>query len=84
MSAANAEAADRTAGKPARDGWVNVTIPIESVEHAAGEIVRLGAEAEVIEPAELRARIAETAREMARLYRVSPASSGKRATPDRT
>jgi predicted DNA-binding transcriptional regulator YafY len=85
MSAANAEAADRTAGKPARDGWVNVTIPIESVEHAAGEIVRLGAEAEVIEPAELRARIAETAREMALLYDVtlSPALSQGRGRKSR-
>jgi predicted DNA-binding transcriptional regulator YafY len=68
MGAAIAESADRTAGKPARDGWMRVTIPIESAAHAAGELVRLGAEAEVIEPAELRTRLAEVAREMAKLY----------------
>ena len=69
MSAAIAESAERTAGKAARDGWVRVTIPIESVEHAAGELVRLGADGEVIEPAGLRSRIAAVARDMARLYR---------------
>ena len=68
MGTAIAESADRTAGKPARDGWVRVTIPIESVPHAAGELVRLGPEAEVIGPAELRARLAGLVGAMAKLY----------------
>jgi predicted DNA-binding transcriptional regulator YafY len=68
MSAAIAESAERTASRPGRNGWMRVTIPIESVEHAAGELVRLGAEAEVIEPSELRARLVGVARDMAKLY----------------
>jgi predicted DNA-binding transcriptional regulator YafY len=81
MSAAIAESADRTAGKPARNGWMRVTIPIESVQHAAGELVRLGAEAEVIEPAELRARLAGVARDMAKLYGGSKMRQRTSSTP---
>jgi hypothetical protein len=42
MSAAIATSVDRTAGAPDSDGWSRVTIPIESVAHAAGELVRPG------------------------------------------
>ena len=45
-----ADAADRASGAADARGWRRVTVPIESVEHAADEMLRLGAEAEVIEP----------------------------------
>jgi predicted DNA-binding transcriptional regulator YafY len=75
MSAAVAEAAARTAEVPDGEGWVRVVIPIESAEHAAGELVRLGAEAEILAPAPLRERIGETARRLAALYATGPATS---------
>jgi predicted DNA-binding transcriptional regulator YafY len=67
LGAAVAEAIDRV--KPAAKGWTRVTIPIESVDHAARELLRMGAECEVLQPAELRARVAETAAALVRLYR---------------
>jgi hypothetical protein len=39
------------------------------MEHADVNLFRLGAEAEVLEPSELRDRMAETARALAGLYR---------------
>jgi predicted DNA-binding transcriptional regulator YafY len=40
-----ADAADRSAGAADARGWRKVTVPIESVEHAADEMQRLGVEA---------------------------------------
>ena len=54
FSTSVAQEAVRTATKPEADGWMRVTVPIESVEDAGRELLRLGAEAEVLEPAELR------------------------------
>jgi predicted DNA-binding transcriptional regulator YafY len=68
LSAAIAEAVDRSTGKPDKSGWVRVTIPIESVDHAAVELMRIGRECEALEPKELRMRIAERARAIADLY----------------
>ncbi|WP_031077906.1 helix-turn-helix transcriptional regulator [Streptomyces sp. NRRL WC-3742] len=50
------------------DGWTTARVPIESIDHAHGEFLRLGAEAEVLEPAELRERIAATVRTLAARY----------------
>jgi predicted DNA-binding transcriptional regulator YafY len=55
-----ARAAAQSASPPDTDGWVTATIPIESIQHATGELLRLGAAAEALEPPELRARITET------------------------
>ncbi|WP_328874903.1 YafY family transcriptional regulator [Streptomyces sp. NBC_00287] len=49
-------------------GWTRVTVPIESVDHAHGEFLRLGTDVEVLEPAELRAKIARTVAELAEKY----------------
>nr|WP_086861532.1 WYL domain-containing protein [Amycolatopsis lexingtonensis] len=49
-------------------GWTEVEIPIESVEAAVPEILKLGAEAEVLAPAELRAAVVRTLRTMHRTY----------------
>ncbi|MFJ9692577.1 helix-turn-helix transcriptional regulator [Kitasatospora sp. NPDC101183] len=57
------------------DGWGRARVPVESLEHAHGEFLRLGAEVEVLEPAELRGRLAQTARALARLY-AQPGADG--------
>ncbi|MFJ3443720.1 helix-turn-helix transcriptional regulator [Streptomyces sp. NPDC086081] len=53
---------------PEADGWRRVTVRIESVDHAHAEFLRLGTGIEVLEPPELRARIARTAAELAARY----------------
>jgi predicted DNA-binding transcriptional regulator YafY len=45
-----------------------VVIPIEAVDQTAADLIRLGADAEVLEPLELRRRIAEMVRDLSRLY----------------
>lgn len=70
--------------KPARavdsrtddDGWTLARVPIESVEHAHGEFLRLGADIEVLQPPELRARIARTVAELAGRYGSLPETGG--------
>src|SRR5216683_2824940 len=63
-----AQAAAETATPADADGWLSVTIPIESVERAASGLIALGADAEVVEPSELRERLAATVQELVRLY----------------
>jgi predicted DNA-binding transcriptional regulator YafY len=50
------------------DGWLELTLPFERVEYAYDELLPLGSAVEVVEPVELRERIAETGRELAALY----------------
>jgi predicted DNA-binding transcriptional regulator YafY len=56
------------AGEPDADGWLHTVVPIESIRHGHIELLKLGAEAEVLAPPELRERFAETARGLAALY----------------
>ena len=63
-----AQAVAETAAPSDRHGWVRVVIPIESIEQAAADLLRLGIDAEVLEPPELRSRIAETAWALSQLY----------------
>jgi predicted DNA-binding transcriptional regulator YafY len=62
-------------GPPEADGWVRVEIPIEieSIDHAAGEMLKLGAEAQVLAPPELRTKLAQIAADLAALYLVADA-----------
>jgi predicted DNA-binding transcriptional regulator YafY len=55
-------------GRTGEDGWTRATVPIESVDHAHHEFLRLGTDIEVLEPAELRERIAQTVTALARTY----------------
>jgi predicted DNA-binding transcriptional regulator YafY len=55
-------------GEIQADGWTLARIPIESQSHAQRELLRLGAEAEVLEPESLRARLAATAQALCRVY----------------
>jgi predicted DNA-binding transcriptional regulator YafY len=68
MGAPVSRAAAETAGPPDSKGRRRVTIPIESVEQAATDLIRLGTEIEVLEPAALRKRIADLARAVTRVY----------------
>ncbi|MFG2107141.1 helix-turn-helix transcriptional regulator [Micromonospora chersina] len=61
-------AVDASAGPPDAAGWVRAVVPIESLTHAHGDLLRLGAEVEVLTPTTLRARLAETATALAALY----------------
>ncbi|MFI7427900.1 helix-turn-helix transcriptional regulator [Micromonospora sp. NPDC049836] len=65
-------AARAAAGPPDEHGWLETTVPIESVRHAHTELLKLGAEVEVLEPAELRDQLASTAHALARLYPAAP------------
>jgi predicted DNA-binding transcriptional regulator YafY len=60
----------RIAGRARVDGQgaAEVVVPIESVEHAAADFLRLGSEAEVLSPPELRAAMGATAVRLAALY----------------
>ncbi|GIH05015.1 transcriptional regulator [Rhizocola hellebori] len=70
MGQAVARQATENAGPPDSDGWVTTTIPIEGTEHARGELLRLGAEAVVEEPEELRQMIKDAIRELGVRYQL--------------
>ncbi|MFF0311278.1 helix-turn-helix transcriptional regulator [Streptosporangium sp. NPDC004379] len=53
---------------PDGQGWVTVSLPVESVEVAYGQLLRFGPEAEVLDPPELRALLAGAAARMNALY----------------
>lgn len=55
-------------GTPDAEGWTIATIPVESLDQAHDDFLRLGTAIEVLEPPELRARIAGTVTELARRY----------------
>ncbi|MGW1625316.1 transcriptional regulator, partial [Streptomyces sp. NPDC002172] len=48
--------------------WTVARVPIESVDHAVAELLRLGTDIEVLDPPELRGRIARTIAELAERY----------------
>jgi predicted DNA-binding transcriptional regulator YafY len=68
VSEAAAEAA-RDNGRACKpEGWIKADIPIESIGHATGQMLRLGAEVEVLKPTELRDAVKREARKVADLY----------------
>lgn len=69
INAALARAAASVAA-PAEGTRVELRIPIESVAHAAGQLLRLCPEVEVLAPAELRRAIAERAAAASQMYRI--------------
>lgn len=62
------DAVDAAPIAPDGEGWAELTIPVEEIGWATRELRRVGSELVVLEPPELRARIAEEARKMAALY----------------
>ncbi|WP_380281209.1 helix-turn-helix transcriptional regulator [Kitasatospora purpeofusca] len=63
-----AEEALATAGRPDGHGRVTVRLPVESLDVGYEDLLRFGPEAEVLEPPELRRRLAEAAARAAALY----------------
>ncbi|WP_433543906.1 helix-turn-helix transcriptional regulator (plasmid) [Streptomyces sp. CA-294286] len=55
-------------GVPGPDGWIRGTVPIESLDHAHGVFLGLGADVEVLAPPALRARLTATVRTLAARY----------------
>jgi len=68
LGQAIADAAEQSARADAVPGWQRVTVPIESVEHAVGQLLRLGPDAQVLKPVALRQRLTDTIAAMAALY----------------
>ncbi|MER5280814.1 WYL domain-containing protein [Streptomyces sp. NPDC002809] len=56
------------AGPPGHDGWTTVTLPVESLDVAYGQLLALGPELEILEPAALRSRFAAAAEALHALY----------------
>jgi len=78
-----AAAAERTAGPPQASGWREVTVPIESIDAAAHEMLQLAGEAEVLEPQALREALHAAGARMATLNAGAPqpkrSPAGRRA-----
>ena len=51
-----------------RKGWIEAEMPIEAPEYSARQLLRLGAEVEILAPAELRKALAREARAVLALY----------------
>ncbi len=65
-AASQAVAAD---GKPCKpEGWTKARIPVEKMEQAARQLLRLGTDVEVLAPAALRNAIAREARQIAAIH----------------
>ncbi|WP_299531554.1 YafY family protein [uncultured Streptomyces sp.] len=65
-----------SAGAPDAAGLVTLDLPAESEDVAFDQLARLGADAEVLAPAGLRARFRERAGALAALYRPGPGAAG--------
>jgi predicted DNA-binding transcriptional regulator YafY len=64
-----AAAATASAGKPDRDGWVRCSVPLENFDLGLQDMLRLGAEVEVLGPPAFRAQVAKTLHALAARYR---------------
>ena len=64
------DAAERTLQPADPEGWHRVTVPTESTAFAATQMLRLGVEAEVLQPPELREAVAKLAAGLGRIYGV--------------
>jgi predicted DNA-binding transcriptional regulator YafY len=69
LDAVQADAAEASAGRPDKSGWRRVTIPIESIPNAAAQLMRLGGEVRVLQPAELRRQLLARVDAIAAVYR---------------
>ncbi|WP_447036969.1 helix-turn-helix transcriptional regulator [Streptomyces sp. DSM 118878] len=67
-----------SAGAPDATGRVTVTLPVENDDVAYAQLMALGPEAEVVEPAALRERFADAAARSAKLYEKPRGATGSR------
>jgi predicted DNA-binding transcriptional regulator YafY len=58
----------RAGGTADPDGWTRARVPIESSGQALADFLRLGADLEIVEPAELRAQAIQTIHAMETVY----------------
>jgi predicted DNA-binding transcriptional regulator YafY len=66
---------------PGKDARVQVSIPIESIDHATGQLLRLSPQVQVIRPLALRQSLVLRLRQTCRMYGVgSRSQAGERAT----
>jgi predicted DNA-binding transcriptional regulator YafY len=63
-----ARAAVAAAAGPDAQGWLTITLSLEDMAHAVPQILTVGIDARVVEPAELRDEIWAAAREIAAAY----------------
>lgn len=49
-------------------GWTTADVPVESLDHALWDVLKMAPHLEVLEPLELRQRVAETASQLAGLH----------------
>lgn len=68
LAAGAIDMARRTASPPGTDGWVQASIPIEHIDHAVRELLKLGVEVEALAPPELRDAMREAASMLAARY----------------
>lgn len=68
VSGAASEAVEAAHRACAPEGWVKAEIPIESIERATRQMLRLGADIEVVSPTALRTAVAREAAKVAKLY----------------
>jgi predicted DNA-binding transcriptional regulator YafY len=61
-------AATRIESEADAEGWRTAIMPVGSIRQACVDLLRFGAEAEVLEPPELRAKMAEIAAGMSAIY----------------
>jgi predicted DNA-binding transcriptional regulator YafY len=62
--------------EPRADGWVEVLLPMESVEHGVRHLLSFGSEVEVLEPRGLRQALIEQAGAVVARYAGSSGSGG--------
>ena len=63
-----ARRAQQSAGLPDAAGWVQVTLPVESLEYSHFELLRLGPEVEILSPPEVRERLRASITALAEIY----------------
>ncbi len=68
LEPATVVAARQTAAGPDPAGWTEVVVPIESVEAAVPELLKLGADVEIVAPEKLRKELIQTLQAMNRIY----------------
>ncbi|MEV1290263.1 WYL domain-containing protein [Micromonospora sp. NPDC049679] len=65
---AMARAARAAAGAPDETGWLHTVVPIESIKHGHTELLKLGADVEVLAPPALRECFTATTRALSLIY----------------
>ncbi len=68
LSLVAARALRDSTAEPDADGWTTVEVPVESLDHAEVDLMRLGPDAEVVGPPELRDRMIARVAAMAAVY----------------